>query len=117
MEPKILVTGANGYTGYYFAQYLAEKNIPVRAMYYPPDGEPDLAHDCIDLVPGDIRHRDQIRPTLEGIETVQHVAALYRPTNVRPQAFHDFMPRPVVIRACCSWSNSSTKRRVLSHLW
>ena len=89
MEPKILITGVNGYTGYYFAKYMAKKNVPIRAMYYPPDGVPDLEHDCIELIPGDVRDRDQIKPAFEGIETVQHVAALYRPANVSKQAFFD----------------------------
>ena len=35
----------------------------------------------------------------------------------RRQGFHDFIPAPVVIRACQSGSSRSTKRRVLSHLW
>ena len=90
MEPKILGTGANGFTGHYFVRYLAERNIPVRAMYYGPDGRPnDLVHDCVDLVPGDVRDRKQIRAALEGIDVVQHVAALYRPTNISQQQYYD----------------------------
>ncbi|UCG86407.1 MAG: NAD-dependent epimerase/dehydratase family protein [Gemmatimonadota bacterium] len=89
MQGKILVTGANGYTGYYFSKYLAEKGLPVRAMYYPPDGKPDLKGDTLELVPGDITKRDQVQAAVDGIEVVQHVAALYRPTNVPKQAFYD----------------------------
>ena len=89
MNPKILVTGANGYTGYWFSRYLAEKGERFRAMYYAPDGRPDLDHPNIELVPGDVRNRDEVDRATAGIETVYHIAALYRPTNVPPRAFFD----------------------------
>jgi 2-alkyl-3-oxoalkanoate reductase len=82
MKPKILVTGANGYTGSYFAKYLAERQIPTRGMYYPPDGAPDYASPHLELVPGDLLDRASLRRALDGIEIVQNIAALYRPTNV-----------------------------------
>ena len=85
MKPKVLVTGANGYTGSLFCRYLAERGWPTRAMYYPPDGAPDFSHPNLELVPGDLLDRDSIRRSLEGVEIVQNIAALYRPTNV-PQA-------------------------------
>ena len=89
MKGKVLVTGANGYTGAFFSRYLAERGVDVRAQYYPPDGEPDLRHANLELVPGDVRERDQVRRALEGVEVVYHVAALYRPTNVPKRAFHE----------------------------
>jgi nucleoside-diphosphate-sugar epimerase len=85
MKPKVLITGANGYTGSLFCRYLAERGWPTRGMYYPPDGAPDFSHPNLELVPGDILDRDGIRRALEGVEVVQNIAALYRPTNV-PQA-------------------------------
>ena len=89
MDRTVLVTGANGYTGHYFSRYLAERGVATRAMYYPPDGKPDLKHELLELVPGDIRNRNEVERSLEGIKTVYHIAALYRPTNVPQRAFWD----------------------------
>ena len=86
---KILITGANGYTGYWFSRILVDKGERLRAMYYPPDGRPDLDHPNIELVPGDVRDRDEVDRAMVGIETVYHLAALYRPTNVPPTAFFE----------------------------
>ena len=82
MSPKILVTGANGYTGSHFCRYLAGLGIPTRGMYYPPDGEPGFAASNLELVPGDLLDRASLRRALAGIQVVQNIAALYRPTNV-----------------------------------
>ncbi len=88
-SPKTLVTGANGYSGKMLCLYLAKKGIPTRGMYYAPDGAPDFSHENLELIPGDIRNRDQIKASLEGIEIVHHLAALYRPANVSNKDFED----------------------------
>ena len=82
MEPKVLVTGANGFTGDYFCRYLANRGIATRGMYWAPDGAPDYSHPNLELVPGDLRDRESLRRALAGIEVVHNIAALYRPTNV-----------------------------------
>lgn len=89
MNPKVLVTGANGYTGSYFCRYLAERDIPTRGMYYLPDGAPDFAAPGLEFVPGDLLDRESLRRALDGIEVVQNIAALYRPTNVPEKAYRD----------------------------
>ncbi len=89
MSPKVLITGANGYTGSYFCRYLAERGVPTRGMYYPPDGQPEFSHANLELVPGDLLDRDSLRRALVGIEVVQNVAALYRPTNVPEKLYWD----------------------------
>lgn len=88
-RPTTLVTGANGYTGSMLCQYLAKKGIPTRAMYYGPDGKPDFSHENLELVPGDVRNRDEIKRALDGIEIVHHLAALYRPVNVTNRDYED----------------------------
>jgi dihydroflavonol-4-reductase len=88
MKPTILITGANGYTGHFFTHYLGRKGLAVRAMYYPPDGKPDHAYPNVELVPGDLRNRDEVAASLQGIDTVYHIAALYRPTNV-PESVYE----------------------------
>jgi nucleoside-diphosphate-sugar epimerase len=87
MTAKVLVTGANGYTGSWFCKYLAEKGVPVRGMYYPPDGTPDFACSNVELVTGDLLDRDSLKRALAGIEVVHNIAALYRPTNIPEQAY------------------------------
>jgi nucleoside-diphosphate-sugar epimerase len=89
MQPKVLVTGANGYTGSYFCRYLAERGVPTRGMYYPPDGEPDFSHPNLEMVPGDLLDRESLRRAADGIEVVQNIAALYRPTNVPEKLYWD----------------------------
>ena len=87
MIPKILVTGANGYTGDYFCRYLADRGISTRGMYYPPDGKPDYAAPQLELVPGDLTDRESLKRALDGVEIVHNIAALYRPTNVPEKAY------------------------------
>jgi len=82
VTPKVLVTGANGYTGSNLCRYLAAKGIATRAMYWAPDGEPTFTDDNLQFVPGDLRDRDTLRRALDGIEVVYNIAALYRPANV-----------------------------------
>ena len=53
-----LVTDLNNFTGHRFNQYLTNRGLSVRAMYWPPDGEPALHHQNLDLVPGDLRDCD-----------------------------------------------------------
>jgi nucleoside-diphosphate-sugar epimerase len=89
MQSKAFVTGANGFTGRYFCQYLAEKGVATRAMYYPPDGKPEISHENLELVPGDLRDRDTLRGYLQDVERVYHIGALYRPSNVSKQDFWD----------------------------
>jgi dihydroflavonol-4-reductase len=87
MKPKTLVTGANGYTGSYFCRYLADRGVPTRGMYYPPDGKPDYAAPQLELVPGDLTDRESLKRALDGVEIVHNIAALYRPTNVPEKAY------------------------------
>jgi nucleoside-diphosphate-sugar epimerase len=89
MKSTVLVTGANGYTGSRLCDYLAERGVPVRAMFWPADGEPKFSDARIQTVPGDLRDKDSLRAALEGIEVVYNIAALYRPTNVSNQMYWD----------------------------
>lgn len=89
MNPKILVTGANGYTGGQFCRYLNDKGIPVRGMYWEPDGVPDCSLEHVEFVPGDLRDRNSLKRALDGIEIVHNIAALYRPTNVSNKMYWD----------------------------
>jgi nucleoside-diphosphate-sugar epimerase len=88
IEPKVLVTGANGYGGGGLCRYLAERGVEVRGMYYTPDGgEPDFSHPNLELVPGDLTDGESLEKALDGIEVVHNLAALYRPANVSMEMY------------------------------
>lgn len=88
IEPKVLVTGANGYGGSRLCLYLAERGVPVRGMYYTPDGgEPTFSHPNLELVPGDLTDGESLERALDGIEVVHNLAALYRPAIVAQQTY------------------------------
>ena len=89
MEATVLVTGANGYTGRNLVRYLASRGTSTRAMYWPPDGEPDFAHERVEHVAGDLRDEESLKRALDGVSIVHNIAALYRPTNVSNAMFWD----------------------------
>lgn len=89
MKPKVLVTGANGYTGSNLSQYLARNGVPTRAMYWAPDGQPAYGHENLELVAGDLRDRDSLKRALDGVDVVHNIAALYRPTNIPNRMYWD----------------------------
>jgi len=89
MQPRVLITGANGFTGNYFVRYMQELGVPVRAMYYGPDGDPGFTGEGVESVAGDLRDRESLKRALDGIEIVHNIAALYRPTNVPNSLFFD----------------------------
>jgi nucleoside-diphosphate-sugar epimerase len=86
---KVLVTGANGFTGARLCQYLAERGVSTRGMYWAPEGVPTFSHANLELVPGDLLDRESLKRSLDGVEIVHNVAALYRPTNVPQKAYWD----------------------------
>jgi nucleoside-diphosphate-sugar epimerase len=89
VSATVLVTGANGFTGSWFCQYLAKRGTATRGMYWEPDGEPEFSHPNLELVPGDLRDRESLRRALDGIEVVHNIAALYRPTNVPERMYRE----------------------------
>ncbi len=89
INSKCLVTGANGFTGGHFCAYLASRGVSTRGMYYPPDGVPELNHEALEWVPGDVRDEEAVRRAVAGADVIFHIAALYRPTNVSKQDYWD----------------------------
>jgi len=89
VKPQVLVTGANGYTGYQMCKYLTGRDVPTRGMYWEPDGRPTFSDNGLELVAGDLRDRESLKRALDGVETVYNIAALYRPTNVAKKMFWD----------------------------
>ena len=81
---KVLVTGADGFIGSHLVEALLEANYKVRAfVYYNSfnswgwlDTLPKQKLKKIDIFAGDIRDPNGVKKSLEGIDTVFHLAAL-----------------------------------------
>ncbi len=75
----ILVTGANGFVGSAVVTALAARGQTVRAMVRDDEKTRKRLGDLsgqIEIVKGDVRDRDGIRPLFEGISAVIHLAAV-----------------------------------------
>ena len=64
----MLVIGAKGFAGGRLCRYLADRDIPVRAMYWPDDGVREINAARIQMVPRNLRDKCSLRAALEGIE-------------------------------------------------
>ena len=79
---RVLVTGAGGFIGSHLAEELVRRGADVRALVrYSSSGvwgwleDSELARD-MEVMLGDIRDPETLRPALEGVDTVFHLAAL-----------------------------------------
>ncbi|HSU67037.1 MAG TPA: NAD-dependent epimerase/dehydratase family protein [Tepidisphaeraceae bacterium] len=72
-QPRILVTGANGFVGRALARRLRESGEPVRLMVRRPSGKP--AEDNVQLIYGDLGDPFAVDRAVQGIEVVYHVGA------------------------------------------
>ncbi len=88
---KALVTGATGFTGGALARAMQERGYAVRALVRDPQAGPaqQLAAQGIELVPGDIRSLDDLQRAAEGVELIQHIAAVFRTAGHPDSYYHD----------------------------
>jgi dihydroflavonol-4-reductase len=84
---KVLVTGATGFTGGALARRLASHNARVRTLVRDPARAKPLADLGIEIAQGDLRDATALREAMQGVDTVYHIAALYRQQGVEPQLF------------------------------
>lgn len=83
-NPKILVTGADGFIGSHLTEYLVDNGYQVRAFcYYNSfnswgwlDSLPDSTLERIEIFTGDIRDPNGVRTAMKDIDIVFHLAAL-----------------------------------------
>lgn len=73
-----LVTGATGFIGSQLCRELAARSVQVRALHRPTSRIEPLKSLPIELVPGDVTDIESLRHAMKGVDTVYHVAALYR---------------------------------------
>jgi nucleoside-diphosphate-sugar epimerase len=86
---RILITGAAGFTGLSLALSLAAAGHRVRGLIRSRDGAGALDHAGVKTVAGDIRDRDVIRQATEGVDTVYHLAAVFRRAGVPDSEYRE----------------------------
>jgi nucleoside-diphosphate-sugar epimerase len=87
---KALVTGATGFTGRVLAGQLASTGAQVRLLVrnrarWQRNGDPS----GVEVLEGDVRDRQAVAAAMDGIDTVFHLAALYRVAGLPEQAYWD----------------------------
>jgi nucleoside-diphosphate-sugar epimerase len=85
----VLVTGATGFTGGHLARFLVQKGFRVRALVRRGKDTSALALAGIEIATGDLTDRNSLDAAMSGVDTVYHIAALYREEGVSKQRFWD----------------------------
>ncbi len=68
--PRVLVTGAGGFTGLALARSLAARGYRVRGLVRNPAGAEELSRAGVEVLTGDVRDEALVRQALEGIDLV-----------------------------------------------
>jgi nucleoside-diphosphate-sugar epimerase len=84
---RAFVTGASGFTGSYLCKALKEKGYTVTALVRKSSNKDQLESLGIRQVEGDLADPESIKGTLEDIDIVFHIAALYRQEGVSKAMF------------------------------
>jgi dihydroflavonol-4-reductase len=82
LAPKLLITGAGGYTGLALARHLVAHGYRVLALVRRPPETPELAQSGVEIIVGDVRDKETVARALVGIHTVYHLAAVFRRAGV-----------------------------------
>ncbi|SDP21597.1 NAD-dependent epimerase/dehydratase family protein [Desulforhopalus singaporensis] len=86
---KILVTGATGFTGHNLAKRLLDDGHEVRILVRSKKRVALASHPLLDIREGDIRDRDAVRDSVNGVEKVFNIAAMFRSAKSVDQDYHD----------------------------
>lgn len=86
---RVLVTGGAGYTGGHLCRHLAGRGHKVRTLALPGSDTGALASAGIEAVTGDLTKPETLDAAVRDVETVYHIAAVYREENVPKRLFFD----------------------------
>ena len=78
----VLVTGAAGFTGLALARSLAGRGQHVKGLVRDSARAACLHQAGVEVIPGDVRDGSAIREALQGVDTVYHLAAVFRRAGV-----------------------------------
>ncbi|MGB5633946.1 MAG: NAD-dependent epimerase/dehydratase family protein [Waterburya sp.] len=87
MTKRVLVTGGTGFTGGHLCRRLVAEGYQVRALVRKSSRYHNLETLGVELVIGDLEDPSSLEPAVAEVETVYHLAALFRPENVTRQDF------------------------------
>ncbi len=86
---KVLVTGAAGFAGTVLSKKLIEQGYRVRAFVRNPSKLKTSLSKEMDVVVGDITDKSAVLQAVEGVDTVFHIAALFRQAGVPDSLYWD----------------------------
>lgn len=90
MSAKVLVTGANGFTGSYLCKHLLQRGYHVRGLVRKASDLALLKELEVEMAYGNFADADSandLRAAMKGVETVYHIAAAYRTEGVPNKYF------------------------------
>ncbi len=75
-KPTVAVTGGSGFTGGALVKHLLDEGYPVRALYRDASKVTPIAG--LTVIEGELNDHDALNRLVEGVDTVFHIAAMYR---------------------------------------
>lgn len=82
---SVLVTGATGFTGGHLCRGLVARGYQVRALVRDEQRAGDLRQLGVELIQGDLRDPAALARAVNNVQTVYHIAALFRQESVSRQ--------------------------------
>lgn len=86
---KMLVTGANGFTGSHLARRLLSEGHQVRALVRPGARTSELQAAGIEICNGQLTHPADVRNAAAGCDQIYHIAAAFRTAGHPDRYYHD----------------------------
>ncbi|MBA4142368.1 MAG: NAD-dependent epimerase/dehydratase family protein [Nitrosospira sp.] len=86
---KSLVTGANGFVGSAVVRCLLNANHEVRCLVRPGSDRRNLCKLPVELLEGDLRSVESLKPAVSGCDNLFHLAADYRLWVSDPETMYD----------------------------